>query len=499
MIKESLELRHICKSFGTVRVLDDINFKLTSGKIYGLAGENGAGKSTTMKIINGAYIADEGEIIIDGETAHFTSPLSAQEAGIGMVYQELNMLPDLSVTENVFISCLSDSKVGYINWNRLHERTRELLKMLELELDTHTRLGELKVAHQQLVAIVRALSIECKVVILDEPTSALTEKDSALVLDAIKRLKDLGYIIIYISHKLQEMLAVTDEIIVFRNGRKIGQYESAGLDEERLSELIAGRKLEAKFPKKRYPQGKELLRFEHVSVEGYLKDISFTLYEGDILGFAGLLGAGKTEIAKTIFGVFGKNNFNITGKIYFEGKELQSKNPGKSIQNKIGLVPENRATEGLVTEMSIMDNVIMVSLKRMARSGWINNRLVKTTVNKMIDSLEIKCNSMGQKVGDLSGGNQQKVVLAKWLALGAKLIIFDEPTRGIDVGAKVAFYELMNELVSQGIGVIIMSSETDEVVNMSDIVVTLKEGKISETISLRENEQLSEKDFQKYM
>ena len=499
MIKESLELRHIGKSFGAVRVLDDINFKLTSGKIYGLAGENGAGKSTTMKIINGAYIADEGEIVIDGETAHFTSPLSAQEAGIGMVYQELNMLPDLSVAENVFISRLSDRKSGYINWNSLHERTGELLKMLDLKLDTHTRLGELKVAHQQLVAIVRALSIECKVVILDEPTSALTEKDSAIVLDAVRRLKELGYIIIYISHKLQEMLTATDEIIVFRNGKKIGQYESKTLDEERLSELIAGRKLEAKFPKKRYPQGKELLRFDHVCVEGYLEDISFTLYEGDILGFAGLLGAGKTEIAKTIFGVFGKNNYNISGKIYFEGKEINAGNPGKSIRNKIGLVPENRASEGLVTDMSVMDNVIMVSLKRMAKFGWIDSKAVKASVDKMIRSLEIKCSGMEQRAGDLSGGNQQKVVPAKWLTLGAKLIIFDEPTRGIDVGAKVAFYELMNELVSEGIGVIIMSSETDEVVNMSDLVVTLKEGRISGVISMRENELLSDKDFQKYM
>ncbi len=499
MIKESLELRHICKSFGAVQVLDDINLTLTSGKIYGLAGENGAGKSTTMKIINGAYIADKGEILIDGEPTHFSSPLSAQEAGIGMVYQELNMLPDLSITENVFISRLADNKAGYIRWNKLHEKTKELLKMLNLELDTHIKLGDLKVAHQQLIAIVRALSIDCKVIILDEPTSALTEKDSALVLDAIRRLKDLGYIIIYISHKLQEMLTATDEIIVFRNGRKIGQYASAELDEEKLSELIAGRKLEAKFPKKRYPQGKELLRFDHVSVEGYLEDVSFTLYEGDILGFAGLLGAGKTEIAKTIFGVFGKNTFHITGKIYFEGKELHPENPGKSIQNKIGLVPENRAAEGLVTDMSIMDNAIMVSLKKMARFGWLDKKAAKTSVDEMIQSLEIKCNGMGQKVGDLSGGNQQKVVLAKWLTLGAKLIIFDEPTRGIDVGAKVAFYELMNQLVSQGIGVIIMSSETDEVVNMSDTVVVLKEGKVSGTISMRENEQLSEKDFQKYM
>lgn len=499
MIKESLELRHICKSFGAVRVLNDINFKLTSGKVYGLAGENGAGKSTTMKIINGAYIADEGEILIDGETVHFTSPLSAQEAGIGMVYQELNMLPDLSITENVFISRLSEKRTGYINWNKLHEKTGELLKMLDLELDTHIQLGKLKVAHQQLIAIVRALSIDCKVVILDEPTSALTEKDSALVLNAVKRLRDMGYIIIYISHKLQEMLTVTDEIIVFRNGEMIGQYESAGLDDERLSELIAGRKLEAKFPKKRFPRGKELLRFEHVSVEGQLEDISFALFEGDILGFAGLLGAGKTEIAKTLFGVFGKNEYHISGKIYFEGKELVPGSPGKSIQNRIGLVPENRASEGLVTEMSIMDNMIMVSLKDMSRFGWINDKSVKASVDKMIESLEIKCSGVHQKAGDLSGGNQQKVVLAKWLTLGAKLIIFDEPTRGIDVGAKVAFYELMNELVSRGIGVIIMSSETDEVVNMSDTVVVLKEGKVSGAVSLRDNEQFSDKDFQKYM
>ena len=335
--------------------------------------------------------------------------------------------------------------------------------------------------------------------VMDNPGDAKYGLTRPQMTEAFRRLKELGYIIIYISHKLQEMLTATDEIIVFRNGKKIGQYESKTLDEERLSELIAGRKLEAKFPKKRYPQGKELLRFDHVCVEGYLEDISFTLYEGDILGFAGLLGAGKTEIAKTIFGVFGKNNYNISGKIYFEGKEINAGNPGKSIRNKIGLVPENRASEGLVTDMSVMDNVIMVSLKRMAKFGWIDSKAVKASVDKMIRSLEIKCSGMEQRAGDLSGGNQQKVVLAKWLTLGAKLIIFDEPTRGIDVGAKVAFYELMNELVSEGIGVIIMSSETDEVVNMSDLVVTLKEGRISGVISMRENELLSDKDFQKYM
>lgn len=486
MIQDKLELKGICKSFGGIKALEDISFELHSGMIYGLAGENGAGKSTTMKIINGAYVADEGEILVDGTPVKIASPLDAQKIGVGMVYQELSLLPDLNVAENIFISHLSEQKCGYINWNDIHEKARELLRMMEIDIDTHVRLGDLKVAHQQLIAIVRALSRECKVIILDEPTSSLTDKDSALVLKAVRRLKTLGYIVIYISHKLREVLDITDEVIVFRNGHKIGSYRSSELNEESLAELIAGRKLESKYPKVRFEKGEELLRAEHLSVPGMLEDVSFVLHKGEVLGIAGLMGAGKTEVAKTLFGVFGKGNPRSTGDIYFKGEKITAKTPKDAIAKKIGLVPENRAVEGLLTEMSISDNVILASIDKVARFGWMNQKQIKNLLDTMKKSLQIKCGDVNNPVNSLSGGNQQKIVLAKWLAAESEVIIFDEPTRGIDVGAKVAVYELMNELVKQGVGVIIMSSEIDEVFHMSDTMLILKGGRSVMTCSTSE-------------
>ena len=496
MIQENLTLRHISKSFGGIKVLDDINLELRTGTIYGLAGENGAGKSTAVKIINGAYTADTGDILIDGGKVQFSSPLDAQNAGIGMVYQELNMLPDLDVAENVLISNLTDSKSGYIDKKNLHERTRNLLKMMHIDIDTHTRLGELKVAYQQLIAIVRALSRNCRLVILDEPTSALTERDGTYVINAVRRLKELGYIVIYISHKLNEILEVTDEVIVFRNGRKIGQLKSGELTETSLAELIAGRKLEAKFPKHEFQRGRELMRFENLSVEGLLNDISFVLYSGEILGMAGLLGSGKTEIARSLFGVYSRGKPKISGNFYIEGKKIDLKDPSEAIRLKIGLVPENRATEGLVTEMSVEDNIIMPTMRKVSGAGWISSVKVRDIVRNMVEILQIKCASTRSPVSTLSGGNQQKVVLAKWIAAGARIIVFDEPTRGIDVGAKVTFYEIMNDLVSRGIGVIIMSSELDEVYNMSNRIIVLKEGSVENVF---ETKSVSMADLQKCM
>ncbi len=486
MIQDKLELRGICKSFGGIKALEDISFELHSGMVYGLAGENGAGKSTTMKIINGAYVADAGEILVDGVPVKVTSPQDAQRIGVGMVYQELSLLPDLNVAENIFISHLSQRKSGYINWKNIHEKARELLHMMEIDIDTHIRLGDLKVAQQQLIAIVRALSRECKVIILDEPTSSLTDKDSTLVLNAVRRLKALGYIVIYISHKLREVLEITDEVIVFRNGHKIGNYQSSQLNEESLAELIAGRKLESKYPKVRFEKGEELLRAEHLSVPGMLEDVSFVLHKGEVLGIAGLMGAGKTEVAKTLFGVFGSGNPRATGEIYLNGKRITARIPKDAIGKKIGLVPENRAVEGLLTEMSISDNVILASMDKISKFGWMNQKKIESLLDSMKKSLQIKCGDVNNPVSSLSGGNQQKIVLAKWLAAESEIIIFDEPTRGIDVGAKVAVYELMNELVRQGVGVIIMSSEADEVFHMSDTMLLLKNGRTAMTCSTSE-------------
>ncbi|MGJ4851401.1 sugar ABC transporter ATP-binding protein [Bacillota bacterium Meth-B3] len=486
MIKESLELKHVSKVFGGIKAVCDISFTLHAGTIYGLAGENGAGKSTTMKIINGAYVADGGAILIDGKETAIASPLDAQRLGISMVYQELNMLPDLSVTENIFISHLTDSKVGYIKWNELHKRARALLDSLDLDIDPRVRLGNLKVAQQQLVAIVRALSRDCKLIILDEPTSALTDKDSEIVNRAVRKLKELGYIVVYVTHKLGEMLSVTDEVIVFKNGEKIGQYDSGALTVDTLAEMIAGRKLSVKFPKKRFPRGDEILRAEHVTVDGLLEDVSFTLYKGEILGFAGLLGAGKSEVAKLLFGVFGTGGHKISGRIFYEGREVNFRDPRGAIAANIGLVPENRGSEGLVTNMSIFNNILIPVIDRQSKLGIVDDRAERRLVERMICDLEIKCAGERQTVGNLSGGNQQKVVLAKWIAAGSRVIIFDEPTRGIDVGAKVAFYNMMNDLVEAGVGVIITSSELEEVYSMSDTLVILKEKRISGVIDTRD-------------
>lgn len=487
MIEKSLTLKNINKSFGGIKALDDISLELFCGKIYGLAGENGAGKSTTMKIINGAYVADSGDILVDGVKTRFSSPQDAQKNGIGMVYQELNMLPDLNVAENVFISHLTESRLGLVNWKEIHRKTRELLKMMNIDIDTYQTLGDLKVAYHQLIAIVRALSRNCRLVIMDEPTSALTEKDGAYVIQAARRLKELGYIVIYISHKLNEVLDVTDEVIVFRNGKKIGQYASRDLTEDSLGELIAGRKLETKFPKAEFVRGEEILRYEHITVEGCLNDVSFSLHRGEILGFAGLLGAGKTEVARSLFGVYGHGIPRIHGDIYLEGQRLHYHGPSDAIGKKIGLVPENRATEGLITAMSISDNVIMPTLEEASTFGWVHQNKINAIVKEMSDKLKIKYSSIFDPVSNLSGGNQQKVVLAKWIAAGAKVIIFDEPTRGIDVGAKVTFYELINELVKQGIGVILLSSELDEVYHMADRVIVLKEGVISSEFDTKQS------------
>ena len=496
MIDKVLALRGIGKSFNGVTVLDNINIRLESGTVYGLAGENGAGKSTLMKIINGAYIADEGEIFVDGKKVAITSPQDAQDIGIGMVYQELGLLPDLNVAENIFISHLSENRAGYIKWKDIHSKSEALLRELEIDIDTHTRLGDLKVAYQQLIAITRALSKTCKLLILDEPTSSLTDRDSKIVLKAVKRLKDLGYIIIYISHKLDEVLSITDKVIVLRNGKQIGNYEAKDLTEDELAELIAGRKLEKKFPKVRFTRGSGIMEVENLTVPGMLKDVSFKLYQGEILGIAGLMGAGKTEIAKTLFGIFGKGNPHYSGKIVLNGKDIRLRSPADAIENSIGLVPENRATEGLLTGMSIMDNTILASLGKVSKGGWINQKMVDSIIDDKKTELEIKCGSPRNPVSTLSGGNQQKVVLAKWLTAQSKVIIFDEPTKGIDVGAKVAFYELMNDLVKKGVGIIMMSSELDEVYNMSDRIIVMKEGSISYTT---ETSKITLEELKKYL
>jgi ABC-type sugar transport system ATPase subunit len=479
----NLKVEHVSKYYEGIAALADVNCEFEKGKIYGLVGENGAGKSTLVKILNGTKLPDKGQLYINEKKVSLSSPSNAAEKGIGMVYQELNLIPNLSVMENIFVSQLTDSKLGVINWKDIKQKTQHLLDIFHVNINPKDKVSELKVAYQQIVAIIRAYTMNCSLLILDEPTSALPLRDIQTVLDVVRRLKELDCIVIYISHKLDEILELSDMIIALRNGENLGDYNTADVTKEMLVELIAGRKLENKFPKRTFERGEEILRLEHVSVPQYLNDISFSLHKGEILGFAGLLGAGKTEIAKTIFGIFGND---YEGNIYLRGKKISPKNPIASIKNRIGLVPENRGKEGLIQDQAICDNITLASLQAFSSGGFMKLTNIKKSVNSLVESVHIKCANIFNPVKSLSGGNQQKVVIAKWLAANSDVIIFDEPTRGIDVGAKFEIYNLMNELVSKGIGVMIMSSETDEIMNMCDRAILLKEGNITAIVDAKE-------------
>lgn len=476
----TMKLENIFKYFDGTAVVKDVSFSMEKGKIYSIIGENGAGKSTVVKIMNGTYAQEKGSMYINEKEVAFSSPSDAAHHGIGMVYQELHLLPNLSVTENIFVSHLTDNKFGIVNWKLLREKAQRYMEMFNLEIDPDALVGELKIAHQQIVAIIRTYAMDNRVMILDEPTSALPVKDIGSVLSVVKKLIELGCIIIYISHKLDEVLEISDEIIAMRNGEKIGEFHAGEMSKNKMVELIAGKSIEKKFPKKHFEQKEELLRFENVTVPGFLENISFSLHRGEILGFSGLLGAGKTEIAKTLFGIFGTN---YTGDIYLNGKKYFPKNPKNAIHNKIGLVPENRASEGLILEHSVKNNAVASCMGEHSSFGWFNGKGISELVNRLVQELRIKCSSILSQVRTLSGGNQQKVVLSKWMAANADFIIFDEPTRGIDVGAKFEIYNLMNALVEKGVGVIIMSSELDEVLGMADRTVVLKEGKIIDIVA----------------
>lgn len=480
---ETMKLEHISKFFDNTIAVSDVGFSLSKGKVYSIIGENGAGKSTIVKIMNGTYRQDKGDIYINNKKVQFTSPSDAADHGVGMVYQELHLLPNLSVTENIFVSQLTSNKLGIINWKILREKAQKYMDTFHVQINPDELVGNLKVAHQQIVAIIRAYAMDSRVMILDEPTSALPAKDIGAVKDVVKKLRELDCIVIYISHKLEEVLEMSDEIIAMRNGEKVGEFHAGEMTKERMVELIAGRTLKNKFPKKDLEKGGELLRFENVSVKGLLEDVSFTLYKGEILGFSGLLGAGKTEVAQTLFGVYG-NDFE--GKIFLGGKEFIPQNPKKAVEKKIGLIPENRASEGLILDHSVKDNALMACIKNYSTGGWINNRSCGKKVAGLVDALKVKCGSVELPVRTLSGGNQQKVVLAKWLAAESDIVIFDEPTRGIDVGAKYEIYNLMNDLAEQGVGVIIMSSEVDEVLGMADRAVILKDGMVKGIIKSKE-------------
>ncbi|ACI19595.1 sugar ABC transporter ATP-binding protein [Dictyoglomus thermophilum] len=479
-----LEVRNIYKSFtGTKPVLEGVSFSLKKGEIHALLGENGAGKSTLIKIISGVLQPDHGDILLKGKKVHFSNPLDAQRHGIAAVFQELALFPELSVAENIFIGHYKyKTPFKSINWKDLYKEAKDFLSSLGIEIDPKVPVKNLSIAERQIVEIARVLSINPEILIMDEPTSSLTLEETQRLFSIIKSLKERGTSIIFISHRLEEVFEIADRVTVLRDGQYIGTKNVSETNVDELIQMMVGRKLEDMYPKVEAKRGELLLKVDGLTRSGEFYDVSFELFEGEVLGIAGLVGSGRTEVAQTIFGIRKKDK----GKIYVRGREVDIKSPKDAISLGIVYVPEDRHQHGLLLPMDIVCNITLPVLESLASRGIIDRREEEILTKRYFEILDIRASGIRQKVMSLSGGNQQKVVLAKWLATKPKVLILDEPTRGIDVGAKVAIYQLINKLAQEGYGIILISSEMPEIIGMSDRILVMHEGRIVGTISRKE-------------
>ncbi|MBU9737852.1 sugar ABC transporter ATP-binding protein [Diplocloster agilis] len=483
-----LEMKNITKRFPGVLALDKVQLTLHRGEVHVLLGENGAGKSTLIKTITGAYIPDEGEIFLEGKPVRFDSPLHAQKLGISAVYQEFNLIPELDAAKNIFLGKeLMVGKTIKLNSREMYRKSEEYLETIGAKLNPRIPIKNLGVAAQQMVEIAKAIATDCKILILDEPTAVLTNQEIDRLFQVVETLTKRGVAIIFISHRLEEINRIGDRVTVMRDGAYVDtiQVEKGKLDTDYLVKLMVGREITNKFPKINVAIGEEILRVEHLNRKNVLKDINLTLHAGEILGIGGLVGAGRTEAVKAIFGADPIDS----GEITVFGKKALIRQPKDAIRLGIGLAPEDRKVEGLNLGMSIKDNIIMASVDKISRCGVIGRRKRTSIPEGLKDNLRIVTPSINQMVGNLSGGNQQKVVLAKWLASDSRIVIFDEPTRGIDVGAKVEVYQLMNQLISRGVGIIMISSELPELLAMSDRILVMHEGRITGELSHEEASQ----------
>jgi len=473
-----LEMRGIDKSFPGVHALKNVSLKLRRGEVLALVGENGAGKSTLIKVLGGAHLPDGGDILLEGRPVRISTPTAAQRAGVSIIYQEFNLIPDLTVRENIFLG-RERTRGGFIRASGEHRETRELFEKLQMKMDPDARCRELSVAQQQKVEIAKALSIQAKIIVMDEPTAALTTREVEQLFAIIEDLKSRNLGIIYITHRLDEIFQVADRVMVLRDGEHVGSEEMGAVSQKALIEKMVGRPIESEFPKHAALPGAERLRVEHLSRGEAVRDVSFSARAGEVLGFAGLAGAGRTETMRILFGADRPDS----GRIFVDGRERAIRNPRDAIRNRICLLTEDRKGQGLVLDHSARENFGLPNLDRFARRLFLDGGKERSEFKKYIESLKIKLTGQEQRAGNLSGGNQQKVVLAKWLARNADIIIFDEPTRGIDVGTKYEIYLLMNRLVAEGKAVIMISSELPEILGMSDRIIVMHQGKIKGEIT----------------
>ena len=472
-----LRMEGISKIFPGVKALDKVDLNVYEGKVMALLGENGAGKSTLVKILSGVYQKSEGNLYFNDKPLIVKSTKEAMVKGISIIHQELNLIEELSIAENIFIGRTPSFK-GIIKWNELLARTSKLLKKLNLELNPKTLVKDLSIGHKQMVEIAKALSFNAKIIIMDEPTDALTSTESESLFEVIKELKDDGKSIVYISHRLPEIFKMCDYVTVLRDGKFVSESVVSDIDEDTLIEMMVGRRLVEQYPYIESKSSDVLLRVENLGNK-FVKNINFSLIKGEILGVAGLMGAGRTELAKSIYGAIKIDN----GKIYMNDKHIVIKNETAALKKGIAYVSEDRKKDGLVLEMNVKDNLSLSSLKELLTNGIISNAKESKLVNYYKDYMSIKTPSILRKINLLSGGNQQKVSIAKALACSPSVIIFDEPTRGVDVGAKKEIYDLMNIFKSKGIGIIMISSEIPEILGVCDRVMVMKDGEISGIIN----------------
>ena len=470
-----IQMSGISKSFSGNQVLNDVSFELANGEIHALMGENGAGKSTLMKILSGIHHKDSGHIRVDGEEHTFKTIKDSERCGIHVIHQELNILPDLSVAENLFLGKELTYGFGIMKRAEMRRQAHDLLCKLGLDIDPKTRAGDLSVGKQQLVEIAKAIASDAKYIVMDEPTAALTDREIQTLFETVRELKNKGISFVYISHRMEEIFAICDRITILRDGQYAGVRDIPKTSFDEIVAMMVGRELGERFPERQHCIGDTKLSVDNLCANHVFENVSFELRKGEVLVLAGLMGAGRTEVAQTLFGARKANSGSIT----IDGQAVKIHNPIQAMQHKIGFVTEDRKTEGLLLDFSIQDNIMLTNFDKTCRMGITQPTSENQFVQKFIDQLAIRTTNAHLPVKSLSGGNQQKVVLAKWLGTEPDILILDEPTRGVDIGAKKEIYTIINQLAEAGVAILMISSELPEVIGMADRVLVMHEGRIT--------------------
>ncbi|MFI2855964.1 sugar ABC transporter ATP-binding protein [Paenibacillus sp. JSM ZJ436] len=470
-----IQMSNIHKAFGTNQVLTGVDFDLTGGEVHALMGENGAGKSTLMNILTGLHSRDQGSISIDGQKIAFSSPREAEDYGIAFIHQELNIWPDMTVLDNLFIGKEITSRLGVLNQKQMKAMAEEQFSRLSVSIPLSQEAGMCSVGQQQMIEIAKALMTKAKVIIMDEPTAALTEREIRKLFEVIDSLKKQGVSIVYISHRMEEIFAVCDRITVMRDGKTVDTKPIPDTSFDEVVRKMVGRELTERYPARSPSPGETVLEVKGISGKGRFENVSFSVRAGEIVGVSGLMGAGRTEMMRAIFGLDPLSS----GEVWIRGKKVSIRKPDDAVKHGIGLITEDRKDEGLVLDFSVRENMALPNLFSFSSKGFISTRKEQEFVDTLVKRLQIKTHTTETPAGSLSGGNQQKVVIAKWIGIGPSVLILDEPTRGVDVGAKREIYQLMNELTERGVAILMVSSELPEVLGMSDRILVVHEGRIA--------------------